>query len=589
VRHTAPEHTAPERKIDMRGRWKYLVAVLATVLLTASACPAKDDAASPAAPAGAGQYPRNETLYTSGTQWGPPNSWNPIIPGHAMGTVGLVYEPLFLFDPQAIKLTPWLAEKGEWTGAKEYTVTLRDGVAWSDGKPLTAEDVKYTVELGKIKAVPYSPLWNWLSAADAVDARTVKFTFSDVRVQEWENWLYENPIVPKHVWSARSEADITTTANEKPIGSGPYQYETHSQDRMVWKKKDAWWATKALNLDVKPKYIVDIANSSNEVAMGLLLQGKLDISNNFLPGVANLVNGNFGITTYYPEAPYMLSANTAMLIPNTTKAPMSDAAFRRAMAYSVDTTKIVEGVYGKIVKASNPTGLLPVWDQFVDQTVATQNGFKFDTAQAKKILADGGYKDTNGDGFVETPDGKAIDLKLIVPSGWTDWMEASRVIAAGLQASGIKVAAEFPDSGAVDDARTAGKFDLLINNWAGLSNTPWTYYNYVFQMPVQAQQFGTNFERYANPQAWELVQKLARTKTDDPAYKTTIGELQKIQLTEMPLIPLWYNGMWSQVNSTVWTNWPSAAANAPKDFPCTWNNLWELGAIKMLTEIKPAA
>ena len=574
-------------------RGSRFLATLLVVALAATGCTG-DDGGGPSAGAGGlpaagggGAYPRNETLYTSGTQWGPPNSWNPIIPGHATGTVGLAYETLFLFDPEKIELTPWLAEKGEWAD-KTYTLTLREGITWGDGKPLTAEDVKYTVELGKFKAVPYSNLWNWLSAVDVVDPRTVMFTFSDPRIQEFENWLYENAIVPKHIWESRSEADITTSANEKPIGTGPYEYLTHDQDRMVWKKKATWWATKALNLDVKPTYIVDIVNSSNEVALGLLLQGKMDLSNNFLPGIANLVKGNFNIKTYYPEAPYMIAANTAMLIPNTTKAPMNDAAFRRALAASIDTKKIVEGVYGNIVQAANPTGLLPVWDKFVDPAAVSQNGFSFDTAKAKKTLADAGYRDRNGDGFVETPSGRPIKLSLIVPSGWTDWMEASRVISAGAQAAGINVTAEFPDAGALDDARTAGTFDLVLNNWAGLSNTPWHYYNYVFQLPVQKQQFNANFARYENKPAWDLVQKLARTANTDPSFATTMAELEKIHLTELPMIPLWYNGMWAQYNTTVWSNWPSAEAGAPKAFPSTWNNLWEMGSIKMLTELKPA-
>jgi peptide/nickel transport system substrate-binding protein len=229
-----------------------------------------------------------------------------------------------------------------------------------------------------------------------------------------------------------------------------------------------------------------------------------------------------------------------------------------------------------------------VWDQFVDKAAVSQSGFAFDTAKAKKTLADAGYRDRNGDGFVETRSGKAVKLSLIVPSGWTDWMEASRVISAGAQAAGINVVAEFPDAGALDDARTAGTFDLLLNNWAGLSNTPWNYYNYVFQLPVQKQQFSANFARYENKPAWELVQRLARTANTDPAFATTMAELEKIHLTELPMIPLWYNGMWAQYNTTVWSNWPSAAQGAPKAFPSTWNNLWEMGSIKMLTELKPA-
>ena len=78
-------------------------------------------------------------------------------------------------------------------------------------------------------------------------------------------------------------------ANENPVGTGPYQYLSHDPGRMVWEKRDGWWGTEALGLDPKPTYIVDIVNGSNNVALGLVLQGGLDMSNNFLPGVATLV------------------------------------------------------------------------------------------------------------------------------------------------------------------------------------------------------------------------------------------------------------------------------------------------------------
>jgi len=101
------------------------------------------------------EYPRNETLYTSGTQWGPPGSWNPIQDwGYAMGTLGLVYEPLFNYDPLTNEYIPWLAESGEWTGDLEYTITLRDGITWADGAPLTAADVVFTIGLASGRACP---------------------------------------------------------------------------------------------------------------------------------------------------------------------------------------------------------------------------------------------------------------------------------------------------------------------------------------------------------------------------------------------------------------------------------------------------
>lgn len=579
----------------MRKRVRTPILLLAATSLVLAACTGGGD--SPSTPAGNDQagaspasYPRKETLFTSGTQWGPPSTWNPMNTGnYATGTVGLVYETLFLYDPLTDEFEPWLAESGGWTSDTVYELKVRDGVNWSDGKPFTADDVIFTVELGKLESVPYHPLWDWLQSAEKVDDHTVRFTFSQPRYQQWANWIYFNAIVPKHLWEGRAEKDVTAGANEKPVGTGPYLYQTHDQDRMVWVKNDNWWGKTALKLDVKPKYIVDIVNSSNEAALGLLLQGGIDLSNNFLPGVSTLINGGYKLQTYYPQAPFMLSANTAWLVPNTTRKPMDDPAFRRALAYSVDVNKIVNGVYGQIVKPANPTGLLPTWDKYVDSAVVNELGFGFDTNRAKSTLAAAGYRDTDGDGLIEGKDGAKVELSLIVPSGWTDWMESIKVIAEGAKAAGINVRTEFPDYDSLVDARSTGQFDLLINNERQVDNTPERYYDYIFRMPVLEQQTTVNFGRYQNQQAWDLVQQLDGTPVDDvEGMKKITSQLQRIQLTDMPIIPLWYNGMWAQASNSVWTNWPSAEGDAPNYVPTTWRGYFQRGAIKMLTELELA-
>ncbi|MFD0664229.1 ABC transporter substrate-binding protein [Thermocatellispora tengchongensis] len=487
------------------------------------------------------------------------------------------------------RVHPWLAESGSWTGDKEYTLKLRQGVTWSDGKPLVADDVVYTFELGKMETIPYHPLWEFLEKVEAVDPATVKFTFKEANYQQFANHLYSRAIVPKHVWDGRSEKEVLDGLNEKPVGTGPYAYHSHDQDRMVWVKRDGWWATKALNLDVKPKYIVDIVNGSNEVALGLLLQNGLDLSNNFLPGIANLVNGNFGIKTYYSKPPYMLSANTAWLVPNTTRKPMDDPEFRKALAHSIDLKTIVEKVYGNLVLPASPTGLLPQWDKFVDKSVVSSQGFTYDEAKAKKLLADAGYRDRDGDGLVENKDGSKIELELAVPNGWTDWMESIRVISASAKKAGINVEPVFPEYPKLVSDRSSGDFDLMINNERQLSNTPWLYYDYLFRLPVQKQQNTVNFGRYENERAWELTQDLDRTKVEDVEGMAKItSELQKIHLDEMPVIPLWYNGLWSQTTSTAWKNWPSAEGSAPKNPPTLWRNWIELGGIYTLTNLQPA-
>ena len=537
-------------------------------------------------------YARNETLYTSGTQWGPPSSWNPFNTGnYAMGTIGLCYETLFIYDPLTDEYKPWLAENGTWVNDTTYEVKVRQGVTWSDGEPFTAEDIKFTFDLGKTAAVNFSPVWNWLESVDVVDESTLNFTFSETLYQEWASYLYTVPMVPEHIWASKSPEDVTAGANEGPIGTGPYTYETHDQSKMVWVKNENWWAKSALDLDPAPKRIVDIVNGSNNVALSLVLQGGLDLSNNFLPGIATLVNGGYGVKTYYPTEPYMLSANTAWLLLNTTKKPMDDAAFRRAVAYAIDTDQIVKVVYGNIVQKADPTGLLPIWDQYIDKDLTAQKGFSYDAAKAKQILAEAGYKDTDGDSFVEAPDGSKIELSVIVPNGWSDWMESIKVIAKGCQEAGINVQTAFPDYGGYVDARNGGTFDMMIANDAQMSNTPWTYYDWMFQNPIAdiATMQNGNYGRYDSAEAFALVDELDKIKVEDTeAMKETISKLQAIQLEDMPLIPLWYNGLWSQTSDAVWTNWPSAADGSNHFLPASWRGYWNMTSILMLTDLKPA-
>ncbi|WP_344976494.1 ABC transporter substrate-binding protein [Salinactinospora qingdaonensis] len=558
------------------------------VALTAAACTGNGGGDSDDDSDGAQAYPREETLYTSGAQWGPPSTWNPLMLGQlATGTVGLVYEPLFLYDPLKGQYRPWLAESGEWTGEDVYEITLREGVEWSDGEAFTAEDVVFTTELGQMETVHYHDVWEWLDSVEAVDEHTVRFTFSDPRYQEWGRWIYRTSILPHHLWEGRSEEEVTSGANENPVGTGPYVYEDHDQDRMIWAKRDGWWAEEALGLEVQPNYVIDLVNSSNETALNQVMQGDLDLSNNFLPNIAE--KGGDEVHTYYSGPPYMLSANTSWLVMNTTKQPMDDAQFRKAMAHAIDVDQIVNGVYSQLVQKASPTGLLPMWEQYIDNSLVEQMGFGYDPERAKELLAGAGYEDTNDDGFVESPEGDPIELTLIVPSGWTDWMEAARVISEGAQAAGINVTTEFPEQSALIERRNSGDYEIVINNERQMSNSPWTYYEYMFQLPIKDSQDTVNFGRYENEEAWELVEELNRVSVDDTETMRAItSQLQEIHFEEMPLIPLWYNGLWSQANESTWTNWPSAQGDSHY-IPTTWNGYFQLGSILMLTELEPAS
>jgi peptide/nickel transport system substrate-binding protein len=567
-----------------------VASIVATACGTSSGTPAPGASASGLPATDTTVYPRTQTLYTSGKQWGAPPTWNPFDPNAAMGVVGLQYETLFLYDPIKDAYTPWLASGGDWNSDKsQYTIHVRQGVTWSDGSAFTADDVAFTINLAQNKAIG-SNLFDFVDSA-AVSGNDVVVKFkANPAYQEWMQWLYNTPIVSKTIWTPFNNADILKNLNMNGVGTGPYLYKTAAQDRMVWVKNPNWWAIKALSLNVAPTYIVDIVNSSNNVALGQLLAGGLDLDNNYLPGIAQIVQGGYNITTYYAGPPYMLSGNTAWLVPNTTKKPLDDPAFRKALAEAIDPNNVVVKDYGNIVAAADPTGLLPVWDKYIDHAQVQALGSTFNTAKAKADLAAAGYK-TGSDGFVTNKDGSAIKLNLEVPDGWSDWMEAENLIAADAKAAGININPTHPAYATVVADRNGSEsaaptFDLVINNDVQIGNTPWTYYDYIFRQPLQpAASRNRNYEQYSNPDAWALVQKLDQTPVENTAdMKTICSQLQKIQLTDMPIIPLWYNGEWSQVNNTYWTNWPSSTGNQVQ--PATWNGYWQMGAIFMLTNLK---
>ena len=371
---------------------------------------------------------------------------------------------------------------------------------------------------------------------------------------------------------------------KKIVGTGPYAYQSGvgaSSETVVWKKRDGWWATSALGVKVAPTYVVDIKNGTNAAALSNLLAGNIDLFNNFAP--KNAIKGNF--KTFFNGAPYHLGANTTWLFPNTTKKPLDDPQFRRALADSINLDQILDKAYQGLVNKASPTGLLPIWDKWINQKVVKQYGFSYNVAKAKQILADAGYKDTNGDGYVENKDGSPISLSIVCPNGWSDWMTSIQVIADSAKAVGIKITPSYPEYGTMVDDRGHGNFDLLLGNDRQYSNTPWTYYQYIYQLPLSGNQTTTNYERFNDATAWNLTKALDKTPTSNTAAtKATMSKLQTKFLQDLPAIPLWYNGMWSMVNTKYWTNWPSATGL--QYTPTSWRNFFQMTSIDMLTHIR---
>ncbi len=536
-------------------------------------------------------YERGKTIFVGGGMWSPPSNWSPFTPWNAVtGTIGLVYETLFLYDPLVGRFEPWLAESGGWISDTVFQVKLREGLTWQDGKPLTIDDVIFTFEIAKkYTGINYSGIWNWLERIVKVDQRTVNFVFSDPRYHEWGQQLISIGIIPKHVWETKTEEEVLQGANERPIGSGPYFVESWDSDRNVFRKNPNWWGIKVLGLDPKPERVIIVRILSNNVAIGMLMKGELDWSNFFLPGIPALKRA-YGIHTWYESAPYMLPANTTGIYLNVNKYPLNIPEFRRAMAFAIDTSKIVQRAFEGMVVPSNPAGILPVpgFIKYYPEEVAKQFGFKYDPAMANKILDELGFKDVNRDGLREDPQGRPFKLTIQCPYGWTDWMVSIQSIAEDLRKVGINVEPIYPDASKYNDDLFAGRFDIILNNYVtNVSSTIWSYFNAVFYPDAVGSEYSYagNFGKYQNPQAQELLDRLNRTPLNDEAnIKALVAKLSEILLKELPFIPLWYNGAWFQASEAVWKGWPSE--KNPYAWPISWGGHWQLGGIKVLFGIK---
>src|ERR1700733_2123171 len=574
-----------------RWRTRYgTVAIAVLALATASACTgsspssssssASSSSSSAAASSGgaATSFPRNETLYTSGTAYAPPANWNPLDTGnYATGTQGLIYEPLFLYDPQKGTYDPWLATgdiNAGWKG-NTYVIDVRPGVKWSDGQALTGADVAYSINLARTNATdPYSA--NVSTVANAVaSGNTVTVTFKGTPgYTEFTDYLWKAPVLPQHVWSKFPASQIATDANAHPVGTGPMTLDHYNAQEVAYQTKPGWWAPSALGLSFKFKYLVDVVNGSNDQELGQLTAGEIDWSNNFLPGINQLmaaVGGNSGYTlkTFYSATPYMLSANTVGL------APMSNVNFRKAMASALNPAAIAQTVYGGIAEAANPTGLLPGLSSFVNQGVVSADAPTYNPTTAKSYLAKSGYH------------GQSITLQ--VPDGWSDWMDATTVIKDELQAVGINVSVIYPQANTrlanVDD----GNYDLQLDNNAGADSTPWSYYQRVYALPItKTQDSQLNWERIDSPADWSLVQQAAAVPLTDTAKLDSIySQLETDFFAQEPVIPLWYNGAWFQGNTSVWSDFP-ASAGSDQNMPVMWAGyLGAMTTVYALADLRP--
>ena len=190
----------------------------------------------------------------------------------------------------------------------------------------------------------------------------------------------------------------------------------------------------------------------------------------------------------------------------------------------------------------------------------------------------------------QNKDGSKINLDLSVPQGWSDWEAARDMIVSSAKDAGIRITAKVKDFNTWQSDRNTGNFDLVIDNNYQISDNPWTYWNGIYHLPILTTGTGQtnfNFERYSNPNAWALVQKLDKT----PPHEHGRDQGDQQQAADDPDAaaaddPALVQRPWAQFTSKYWTNWPVRQAPRGSTRPSMWRGYLQMTGIDVITHLK---
>lgn len=534
-----------------------------------------------------GSFPRNETLYYGGMQWGTIASFNPFHPSPSNWTYTngrgllrmLVYEGLFAYNPLDGSLNGILGKEYSWN-EKELTVKMNPDAKWSDGEALTAHDVAYTFELAKKYTTVVSTSWEYLESVTAVDDETVVFkgkedNFSPKFMEVFISGVY---IVPKHTWEkvdaecAGDNGKFIEYASEDLtlVSSGPYRFQLSDDTKTALVRDDNYWgqAESMFGKLASPKYLVHNIFKDNDASMAAFKEGQIDVNQQFMPQIWKLWEENkLPISTYIPEPPYYIPGSIPSIWFNLSKPGLDDPAVRRALAMAIDYNMIGQNAMSGYTAPMQPSLLLPTpaMQALIDTDKLKEYQWTGNQVEeANKLLDEAGW--VKGADGIREKDGVKLSFKVECPTGWTDWNASLEIVAQSGRNIGMDLVTNFREFAVYFNDFQAGKVD--IGMWAIEANNvaaPWSSARMAMSsigVPAIGSAATSNYGRYKNPKADELIANLA-VETDPVKVKEMWTELNIIYLTDVPSVGLMYRpGLFHEVNESVWTGYPQQGDNS---------------------------
>jgi peptide/nickel transport system substrate-binding protein len=469
----------------------------------------------------------------------------------------MTYEPLLEFNimqPTQAPI-PWLASSYDWSnGGKTLTFTIRPGVKFSDGTPMTASDVAFTFNLlmknSALASQAPGPTPLPVSAT-APNATTAVLTFSQ---PEYANLFLigSTYVLPQHIW--QSVSNPATYADANPVGTGPYELSSYSSQKVAFKQNPYYWQKSKVTVPevIFPNYV------SNTTANPALDSGQIGYAGNNVANVeSDYLGANPSNHTWTSNQPWFADNNVVTLWPNVTKAPLNDPKVRLAVSAGINRQQLsAQGETNYEPPATSSSGLLlPTQSALLDPSYNNDISNTTDSAKVSQILTSDGYTKTGGKWM---KNGQPIKFSIEDPSSYTDYATDAQLIANQLTAEGFEVSFNGVQATQWYTDLAAGNFDAIIH-WSNQGPTPWDYFDYWMDNSLTApigKPAGADFGRYSNPQVQTLLAQYAGTNSAS-AQQQALNGLETIVSTQAPVIPLLYGAAWYEYSTKDYTGWPT--------------------------------